>query len=128
MSDKKTRTVSLDPENDEWLSEKDNASATVNDLVTQLREGGDKATAVLDLQIQQKRREITEAENRVERLNASLDELLTLRETMDEQEVARLNDAREALSDTELSATNPAVKNWASKLGLKPVELIEQLQ
>lgn len=127
MSEKTTRTVSLSPENDEYLAALDNASAKVNDLVTQLREGGDKATAVLDMQIEQKKRELQEAEQRVERLERGLEDLQKLRDEMESMERAELEDAREALAGTPKDPTNEAVQHWAEKLGMTPPELLEAL-
>jgi len=127
MSEKKRRSVTLSPENDAYLRQQNNASAVIDDLVTQLREGGDKATAVLDMQIQQKRTELTEAENRVERLEQGLDDLIELRNEMQAKDSAELQEARAALSGVPDDPNNPAIKNWASKLGLSPEGLIERL-
>lgn len=128
MSDKETRTVSLSPDNNDYLKNKDNASAVVDDLITQLREGGDRQTAVVDMQIEQQRREITEAENRVERLEQGLDELLSLRQELQNEESAELQEARQALENTPKEPDNPAIQEWAKRLGMAPEELLQQLR
>jgi len=128
MTDRETRTVSLTPENDQYLKEQDNASAVVDDLITQLREGGDKETAVIEMQIEQQERELEEARRRVERLERGLGELKDLRDTLKSQESAELQQAREALSGTPKEATNDAVQHWAEKLGMAPDELVQQLR
>lgn len=128
MSDKETRTVSLSPDNNDYLKNKDNASAVVDDLITQLREGGDRQTAVVDMQIEQQRREITEAKNRVERLEQGLDELLSLRQELQNEESAELQEARQALENTPKEPDNPAIQEWAKRLGMAPEELLQQLR
>jgi predicted transcriptional regulator len=128
MSDRETRTVSLQPENDEYLKQQDNASAIVDDLITQLREGGDKTTAVVETQIEEKKLELEEARNRVERLERGLQDLRELRDSMQSQESAELQQAREALEDTPKEPTNDAVQHWAEKLGMAPQELLQQLR
>jgi len=127
MTDRETRTVSLTPENDQYLKEQDNASAVVDDLITQLREGGDKETAVIEMQIEQQERELEEARRRVERLERGLQELKELRNTIKSQESAELQQAREALADAPQEETNDAVQHWAEKLGMSPKELLQQL-
>jgi len=79
------------------------------------------------MQIQQKRAELTEAENRVERLEQGLDELIELRNEMENQESTELQEARAALVGVPRDPTNPAIKNWASKLGMSPDQLIGRL-
>lgn len=127
MSDKKTRTVSLDPENDEFLRNEDNASAVVNDLVEQLRQGGDRHNAAIDLQINQKQRERKDAKKTVERLDREIQELRELKAAANKEEDAELQQAKAALEGVPRDVSNVAIQNWASKLGMPPQELIEQL-
>jgi len=127
MSNKKTRTVSLDAENHEYLKTEDNASAVVNDLIEQLRQGGDRHTAAIDLQIEQKERELSEAEGKVDRLKQELSELRRLRASTQREEDARLEQAIDALEGVPRDPSNPAVENWAGKLGMTPAELVDEL-
>lgn len=128
MTNKRPKSVTLSPENHEYLSNHDNASALVDRLVTEVREGGDKATAVLQMQISQKREELTEAENKVERLENGVAELESLKTELSKQESSAWDEAREALDGVPLEPTNPAVKNWASKLGVPPQRIIERFK
>jgi len=128
MSDKERRTVTLDSENHEYLKKEDNASAVVNDLIEQLRQGGDRQTAAIELQIEQKERELSEAEGKVERLERELAELQELRANFEHEEDAELERAIEALEGTPRDPSNPAVENWAGRLGMTPAELVEELQ
>jgi len=127
MSNKETRTVSLDPQNHEFLKTEDNASAVVNDLVDQLRQGGDRQTAGIDLQISQKERELTDAKGTVERLEREIQELKKLKATFERKEDARLDEAIDALEGVPREPTNAAIENWAGKLGMTPTELVEEL-
>jgi len=125
---KETRTVSLDPENHEYLSDQDNASAFVNRLVEQARKGGGPETAAIDLQIRQKEREKTNLEDRLQSVKSDLSELYALKDEFEREEEASLQEARDVLADTEKDADNPAIQNWAKELGMTPTELVEELQ
>jgi response regulator RpfG family c-di-GMP phosphodiesterase len=128
MSDKKRRAVTLDEENDDFLADQHNASALVNDLVTEYRKGEDKSTVALELQLKQKRKELREARKRAERLEGDVEELEQLKDEFTEQETAELHEARDALQGTPMEPTNEAVKTQAEKVGLTPTELIERLE
>jgi len=125
---KETRTVTLDEENDAFLAEQDNASAVVNDLVTQYRQGGDRGTAALELQKSQKKRELRTHKQFVENLQQDVEELETLIREFEREESAELRQAREALEYVENDPENEAVKNWSKKLGMTPEELLEKVE
>lgn len=127
MSDKKAKSFTLEPENAELCDELDNASAVVDDLLTQYRQGADKETVAIDLQIQQKERELRNARRDVERLESDLAELKELKAQMNKREDAKLQDAQEALEGVPREATNPAIENWAEQLGMTPQELLNKL-
>jgi len=127
MSDKKTKSVSLDAEVHDFLKQEDNASALVNDLVEQYRKGGDRHTAAIDLQIGQKERELEQAENKVSRLKHEIEELQSLKTTFEREENAELEAAIDALEGVPREPSNPAIENWAGNLGMTTAELIEEL-
>lgn len=128
MSDKKPKSFTLDEENAELCDDLDNASAVVNDLLEQYRKGADKETVAIDLQIQQKERELRNAKRDVERLESDLQELKQLKAQIGVQEDAELQEARRELADTPRDPSNPAIKNWASKLGMTAQELVDRLE
>jgi len=128
MADKERRTVSLDPQNHEWLSDHDNASALVNDLVEQYRRNGDRGTAGLELQRQQKEREKEHLEQRLENIETDIQELDALIREYRRSEDAELVEARETLADTPRDPENPAIQSWARDLGMTPEQLIEDLE
>lgn len=127
MSDKERKSFSLDPKNKQWLDEKDNASAVVDRMIEHARKTGDVATAGIDVQIQQKQRELENAKSRVENLRQDLEELSRLREQLMVEETAGIEKARDALEGADRDPANPAIKNWADKLGITPQDLIERL-
>lgn len=125
---KETRTVTLDKENDEFLAEQDNASAVVNDLVTQYREGGDRGTVALELQKSQKKRELETHRNFVQNLETDIQELERLINEFKREESAELRQAKDALEHVPNDPENEAVKNWAQKLGMTPDELLSEIE
>jgi predicted RNase H-like nuclease (RuvC/YqgF family) len=127
MSDKERRTVTLDAENDKVLEESDNASAIVNDLVEQYRKNGDRGTAALELQREQKQRELKNAKRKVENLEQDIAELDALIREYQREEDAELQEAREKLAETPKEPDNPAIKSWAKDLGLTPEQLLDEL-
>jgi len=128
MASKERRTFSLDEDNDEWLADQDNASAVVNRLVDQARQNGGTQGAAIDLNIEQKERELKNARQNVERLESEIEELRELRQQVTQQETADIERAREALAGAELNPSNPAVENWATKLEMTPAELVAELR
>ena len=125
---KETRTVTLDEENDAFLAEQDNASALVNDLVTQYREGGDRGTVALELQKDQKKRKLDTHQRMVNNLQNDIAEIETLIREFKREESAELREARQALEHVPNDPENEAVKNWAKKLGKTPDELLSELE
>lgn len=128
MSDKEVKSFTLDPENKRALEQTDNASAVVNDLVTQWRKGGNnRNTVALELRKRQKEREKREAKERVERLEAEEEEIERLLMEFERDEDAKLEEARDALAQTPKDPDNGAIQTWARKLGVTPEQLIESL-
>lgn len=125
MSKKETRTISFDPENDRFLSNQDNASALVNDLVSQYRKGADKHSVAIDLQIEQKRRQLREKQGAVNRIEEEIDELEKLKRSFAQEEEAQLEEAKETLDADCYDVTNPAIQRWAEKLDMPPERVVE---
>lgn len=127
MTDKQRKTFTVDPQNAELCEQLDNASAVVNDLLTQYRKTGDSDTVALELQIQQKEREEREKKRELERVQQDKEELQELKRQLSSQESAELQEAREALDGVPHEPTNPGIKNWSDKLGIEPQKLIDRL-
>jgi len=127
MSDKKRKSITFDPDNYEYLSNHDNASALVRDLVEQYRTDGNRQKAALKLRQEQKQRELELAQEEVNRLENDLEEITRLLQEVKEFESNQWDEAVDALKNTPKDPDNPAVENWADKLGMTPTALIEQL-
>jgi len=124
---KETKSFSLQERNAEWVSSKDNASAWLDRVIENARKTGDTQGAVINVQIQQKKREKENAKNKVENLESDIQELKQLKRSMDDHEEQSIKEAAEKLPSGNLEPTNPGVENWARKLEIKPVELVERV-
>ena len=135
--DKKRVAVTLSPENVDWLDGKyNNRSAFIDDLLTECKDGNGRAdVAVRELRIQQLEEEADELEHeadslrrKAERKREQVEELREQNHLSEEQTEADLAEAQDALEHVPLEPTNPAVENWAEKLGMTPIELVEKLE
>jgi len=127
MSEKKRKSITFDEDNYEFLSNHDNASALVRDLVEQYRTDGNREKAALKLRQEQKQRELESARDEVKRVENDLKEITELLQEVEEVEADQWDEAVEALSNAPKEPDNPAIENWADKLGVTPTQLIEEL-
>lgn len=127
MSDKKRKSLTLDEENYECLQQEDNASAVVNDLVSNYRRTGDRGTAGLELRLKHVEDQLHSAQERVEMFENQAKDIKRLIKERKREEDTELRQAREALEHVPQEADNPAVENWAEKLGMTPTELLDVL-
>jgi len=127
MSDKKRKTLTLDEENYECLQKEDNASAVVNDLVDNYRRTGDRGTAGLRLRAEHIREQCERAQKELQMYRNQLEDVERLIQEQERQEDEELLEAREALEHVPKEPDNPAVENWADKLGMTPTELLDAL-
>jgi len=129
MSDSKPKSIRFDKENYEYLSNHDNASALIRDLVEKYRTDGNREKAALKLRREQKARELDSAREEVQRLESDLSQIDALIDDLNEAEDgSNIDKAAESLENVPLDRDNPAIKNWAGKLGLTPTELIDELK
>ena len=137
--EKKRVTVTLSEENVDWLDEKyNNRSGFIDDMLTQYRTGDIQTEQGLhELRAEQLLEEALDLESeknqlerKAERKRKKAERYLEQSETAEEQTEAELAEAREALEEAgvNITPTNPAVENWAEKLGMTPVELVEKLE
>jgi len=128
MSDSKPKSIRFDKDNYEYLSNHDNASALVRDLVEKYRSDGNREKAALKLRREQKARELDSARKEVQRLESDLSQIDALIDDLNEADDGGIDEADESLKNVSLERDNPAIKNWAGKLGLTPTELIDELK
>lgn len=98
------------------------------------REFSTAKTAAVERRIDEKEQRIQtlkrEINDRQRELAAEKDELAQLEsqlESYTNQKETLLSDARDALEGIPHKESNPAVENWADKLGYTPAELLEKL-
>lgn len=129
MSEKVPTSVTLTQENLAYLDrEVNNRSGFINDLIEAHRTG----SSDMEEAIARHRREQLESELRTVELREETirDELEHVREiiTVEEERVeSTLEEARETLADAPRDPENPAIKQWAKKVNMRPAELIEEL-
>lgn len=69
----------------------------------------------------ERKRELAQLDDDIERLQSQL-------ETHEEKQRQEIQAAREALEHVPKEPDNPAVENWADKLGMTPTELLKELE
>ena len=126
---KQRRSVTLEPEVDEYLSRNEvNASGLVNDLVRRHMNGGIGDDAVLRMRKQQVKSEVEHLEARTQNKLEELEKLEQRLETRTERREKKLDEVRERLEGVPLEPDNPGVEKQAQKVGLSPEELIAELE
>ena len=125
-------SVNLDEELVEYIDERsDNRSAFINDLVENHRDSKSIANeAVAEFRKRQLKQKKAALESELELFEDELEEVNKTLKSSHEMAEVELAEAREALEEAgvNITPTNPAVENWAEKLGVTPVELVEKLE
>jgi predicted transcriptional regulator len=133
MSDKSQVKVYLPEELHELLNadRRSNSEAVETAL---WKEFGGERKSVIRVRKENKEDELKAAKQtlkddraNVRQLKEEIEELETRLERVNTKEEERLNEARNVLADVPKDAENPAVKNWADKLGMTPTELLEEI-
>jgi cell division FtsZ-interacting protein ZapD len=125
---KERSTFSLDPEVNEFLQQDHvNASGLVNKLVKQHMNGGADEDILREFRIQQLKSELNQIESQKEQKRKELEKLQEIDQSKSEERQHELEKAREELAQTPKDPENPAIQNWAEKLGISAEELIEEI-
>lgn len=131
---KTRRTVTINEALDEELRDRPlNASQIVNDLLQEYLIGGDSAAIGREIRIQHIEKEIQEQQNKRERINRRIERLRNERERLEREINEQQAEFQEKLEEASeyvegRPPDNPAVKNWAEKLSMDPVELKERVE
>lgn len=130
---KTRKTITIDTELAEIVDERDefNLSGFVNVCLEQHFAGDDVTTpkqSAVQAQIEEIEEELDEAEQKRERLRKKRERLESKMEDMEDDEPELMAQAREKLKHTPKDPDNPAVQNWASKLGIASDELVSKLE
>lgn len=125
---KERRTVTLDPDVDQYLQREGvNASELVNKLVeTHFTMGGDKQ-AMLEMRKQQLQSDMDELQSRLSTKKRELDEVESQLEDLRGDMQSVIEEAAKVIPEGTTSPDNDAVQNWANKAGISPEELLERL-
>jgi len=78
----------------------------------------------LEREINDREAELAKEQDDLERLES----MLTRQKEQQSTNETKIDEACKALSETPKEPTNPAIKRWASELGLTPTELIDELK
>lgn len=128
MSGKEVKSFTVDEDIAEELSERGeiNASQVVNNYLRQFLDATDRTES--EAIIAEINRQISDIDDEIDKLEDKRENLVNRRERIQEQDTEQKQEAIEALSnipDRELSADNPAVDNWADKIGISNEKLVQ---
>jgi len=130
---KTRKTITIDSELAEIVDRRDefNLSGFVNVCLEQ-HFAADGATSpqatALKAKLEQIEEELEDAERKRERLRTRRQEIEDELDDVEGEEPELLAQAREKLANTPRDPDNPAIQNWASKLGMPSEELVEELE
>lgn len=129
MTEKKHISATVDPAVKAHLDQDGvNASGLINTLVKREMAIEGENIELVKLRLEQVKSERESLENRLEDKRAQEERLEKRLESLREEEQSHFEEAQEALHGAELDPSNPAVKNWAEKVGVTPEELIEEIE
>jgi len=125
---KERRTVTLDPDVDEFLQKEGvNASELVNRLVeAHFTMGGDKL-AMLEMREKQIESDIEELQARVESKEHELDQVQEQLSHLRNDKECVIQEAADVIPDEITSEQNGAVRRYADEAGISPSELLERI-
>ena len=130
---KTRKTITIDSELAEIVDRRDefNLSGFVNVCLEQ-HFSHDGATSpkktALKAKLEQIEDELEDAERKRERLHSRREQIEAELEDAEDEEPELLAQARDVLENAPKDPDNPAIQNWASKLGMPSEELIELLE
>jgi len=132
---KKARSFSIDEHIDELLRERDdlNPSSVVNEFLREYLADGRGAEAALEVRLNQLDEELAEARKEVEqlerereRVEAALGERRGTLEDVAKRFEEKVRDG--AFPRDNVEPDNPGIQNWASKAGVMPQRLVDEIE
>jgi chromosome segregation ATPase len=130
---KTRKTITIDSELAQIVDERDefNLSGFVNACLEQHFSGDEMRSpqqTALKAQLEELEERLDEAEQKRERLRSKRERIEDELEDLQDDEPELLDQARSKLENTPKNPDNPAIQNWASKLGIPSTELVEELR
>lgn len=107
-----------------------NMSGLINRLVRMHMNGGVDEDLMREFRMQQVRAELEDLEARAEKKRDQLEQLQEHDDRIRQEHQRNLDDALDELASIpprHINPENPAVRNWADKLGMDPADLIDEL-
>jgi len=129
---KTRKNVSIDSELAEIVDQRDefNLSGFVNRCL-ETHFAADSASepeqAVMQAELEEIERELEDIQTEEDKLRQRKREIEEKIEEQQDREPELLKQARSKLQGTPKDPENPAIQNWAGKLGMKPEKLIKEL-
>ena len=119
----------VDPQNAEFLRQHHNASALVNRLVTEYRNGGGAETVILDYRIEELAGEISSLESQVESKRERYDELRSRKQRLLSNIDRDLQPIADDLAEKPefVTSDNPRIQDVAVKHDLPPSAAAERI-
>lgn len=129
---KSRKTITIDAQLAELVDEKQsfNLSGFVNECLEQHFGGGGMSSpknAALRAELERLERELEDLDSKKEQVRKKRESIEEELEEQAEKEPELMEQAKEKLDSVERDPANPAVQNWASKLGITPEELCDRL-
>jgi len=129
---KSRKTITIDDELARLVDDRDafNLSGFVNSCLEQHFADGNAASpelAALRAELEQIERELSDIENKRDRLHEERTRIEEQLDGVEDDEPELLDQARTKLADTPRDAENPAIQNWAAKLGMPVERLLDEL-
>lgn len=119
----------FDPVNAEYLREQDNASALLNRLVENYREGYGAEDVIIDYRLEELQARISEQESRTESMRERYSELQSRKERNRDRDMDVVREFIEHASETvDLSEDSPPIQNWSDETSYTPAEFSEKVQ
>lgn len=130
---KTRKTITIDSELAEIVDRRDefNLSGFVNICLEQHFSADNAASpqqTALKAKLEQIEQELEDAETKRQRLRSRRQEIEKELDEIEDSEPELMAQAREVLSEAPKDPDNPAIQNWASKLGLASETLVEKLE
>lgn len=131
---KNRKSISLDESLVEEIDRRPelNLSGVVEDFLRGYLSYGDKTSAALEARLEALERQREQLRTELDDVENEIEEVRTLLKQQQEAE-SHHDEVLDELADKfpdgdQLTADNPAVRNWANKLDRRPTELVEEIQ
>lgn len=133
MPSKDRKTFTVDEDIAEDLEDLGNASKVVNDLLTEYFRGGRDGSIALEVKLQETEKRLNEAMDERDSINRRIERLRRQKERIEGEMESRQAEREKQLKEAAQyvrgkEPDNPAVQNWAEKIGMPPHQLVHEVE